>query len=234
MAGAGSRFTNAGHQRPKYLIEVSGKSLLEHSLSGLPLDLADEIYFVALHDHAVQYDLSTVISKALGGRKFELLTVPAVTRGQAETVLVCRSYIDTSDDLVIFNIDTYYKSHRQRDLLSGKLPRYDGFLGSAYALGVKWSFAETNETGFVTRTTEKVRISDNALTGFYHFTKGSDFVTVASEAIDRGITTGSEFYIAPMYNALIQSGRKFVLDPVDEFIPLGTPEDIETAKGWLK
>ena len=36
MAGESSRFFKAGFKIPKYLIEVKGKTLLEHSVNSLP------------------------------------------------------------------------------------------------------------------------------------------------------------------------------------------------------
>lgn len=233
MAGAGSRFFKAGYTEPKYLIKVNDKMLLEHSLAGLPLHAAKKIFFVALQQHVNEFSLSDVLSNLLGKNLFEIITVPQITRGQAETVLACANKIDTSDDLMIFNIDTFYVSKHQDELLSDSQKKHDGFLGAFKAEGSKWSFAETDDQGFVTRTTEKVKISEHALTGLYHFSKGSDFVSVAKECIRDNETSAGEYYIAPMYNRLIAAGKKFVLDHVDKFIPLGTPEDISDAKGLL-
>jgi hypothetical protein len=104
--------------------------------------------------------------------------------------------------------------------------KLDGVIGSARLPGDHWSFAKTNKEGIVTETSEKVRISPNALTGFYHFSMGSDFVRVAENRVSNNTRNNNEFYIAPMYNDLIAEGKKYVLDAVDLFIPLGTPEEV--------
>ncbi len=233
MAGAGSRFVKAGYTEPKYLIKVKGKTLIEYSLSSLPLDRAKMIYFVALKDHTEKYDLHGTLSSILGKTQFKIISIPSITRGQAETVLACGEKIDTPYDLMIFNIDTLYKSKNQTYLLDNTDKKKDGFLGSFKASGDKWSFAETDDTGIVIRTTEKVKISENALTGLYHFSKGSDFVAAAKHCIHKGEMSSNEYYVAPMYNALIHAGKKFVLDEVEQFIPLGTPEDIIATQGLL-
>ncbi|KKW30914.1 MAG: Nucleotidyl transferase [Candidatus Uhrbacteria bacterium GW2011_GWD2_52_7] len=90
----------------------------------------------------------------------------------------------------------------------------------------KWSFARTGPGGLVEETAEKVQISDNALTGFYHFSRAGDFFEAAAAAVAAGETARGEFYVAPLYNRLIAAGRRFVLDPVSELVPLGTPEEV--------
>lgn len=234
MAGAGSRFTKAGYTIPKYLIEVGGKTLLEYSLQSLPLDLAKRVYFVALADHVVQFNLHENIQRILGDIAFTIVSVPGITRGQAETVLACGEAINNDEELAIFNIDTHYISSSQRELLLDVNRKYDGVIGACLVDGDKWSFAALNEEGFVERTSEKVRISDYALTGFYHFSRGRDFVSVARSAVESDDRTANEFYVAPLYNRLIKQGRRYVLDHVDTFLPLGTPEDIDAARNILR
>ncbi|HEX4974678.1 MAG TPA: glycosyltransferase family 2 protein [Pseudomonadales bacterium] len=233
MAGAGSRFAKAGYTIPKYLIEVGGKTLLEYSLQSLPLDLAKRVFFVALEDHVDQFNLQENVRRILGDVAFTIVTVPGITRGQAETVLACGEMINNDEELAIFNIDTHYVSSTQRELLLDANKKCDGVIGACLADGDKWSFAALNEEGFVVRTSEKVRISNYALTGFYHFSKGRDFVSVAHKAVESDDRAANEFYVAPLYNSLIKQGRRYVLDKVDTFIPLGTPEDIDAARSIL-
>lgn len=227
MAGAGSRFTKAGYTVPKYLIEVEKKTLLEYSLDSLPLEIATKIVFVALQSHEDDYGITAIIKDKLKGVQcdLEFVFIPEITKGQAETVLKAESHIEEGKDLLIYNIDTYARSNGLKNLLSGS-DRHDGVLGAFHDEEDKWSFAKV-ENGFVTETAEKIPISTNALTGLYHFSNGMDFVRVARKCIDNGTTFKNEYYIAPMYNELIKEGKKFVVDIVDEFIALGTPEDIK-------
>lgn len=227
MAGRGSRFAKAGYDVPKYLIEYKGKKLLEYSLNSLPIHSEDCIYFIVLKEHAKKYDLNHEIINIVGNNiKFEIIELDCVTNGQAETVLRAREYIDNDIDLVIYNIDTYFSSKNLFELINSDKKK-DGVIGAfkVFEDDPRWSFA-TEKNGIVVKTAEKIQISENALTGLYHFTKGKDFVKVAINHIERGVTNNNEYYIAPMYNDLILEGKQFVLDFVDEFIPLGTPEDL--------
>jgi NDP-sugar pyrophosphorylase family protein len=231
MAGLGSRFSAAGYKRPKYMIEAGGRTLFEHSVFSLPLELAEKIYFIALREHEEKFGLSSFIDARLGcamrGRR-ELVLLDAPTRGQAETVLRLRGLVPEDGALGIYNIDTCFRSATLACRLSDARPGVDGVIGSfrLEAQDPKWSFARTGPGGVVTETAEKVQISGNALTGFYHFRRAGDFFGAAAEAVASGSVTRGEFYVAPLYNTLIAAGRRFVLDEADEFVPLGTPEDV--------
>ena len=79
-------------------------------------------------------------------------------------------------------------------------------------------------------TAEKIPISDNALTGFYHFTNPWDFIYTAEYFISGKQKYKNEYYVAPMYNRLINKDKLFVLDFVSDFIALGTPEEVAAFK----
>jgi dTDP-glucose pyrophosphorylase len=225
MAGFGSRFAEAGYEVPKYLIEVHNKTLLEYSLNSLPLDICENLIFVCLKSHNINYSLQVRIEKILGHNFFKIIQLDNVTNGQAETVLKAADYFINSD-LLIYNIDTYFKSNTLKNVLLSE-EKHDGVLGAFSDNANKWSFAKLGADKFVVETAEKVVISNNALTGMYHFTNPNDFINVAKNAISNNITSLNEYYIAPMYNQLIADGKKFVIDIVDEFVALGTPEDVK-------
>lgn len=235
MAGRGLRFSQAGFAGPKYMLEAGGRTLFEHSVFSLPLALAKKIYFIALREHEEQFKLSKFIEAKLGpGLKgaWELVFLDAPTRGQAETVLRIRDLVPPGDGLGIYNIDTCFRSAALAGRLADPAARRDGVIG-AFKLSApdpKWSFARTGPEGLVVETAEKVQISDNALTGFYHFSRAGDFFETAAAAVAAGETARGEFYVAPLYNRLIAAGRSFVLDQVDGLTPLGTPEEVAAFK----
>lgn len=228
MAGRGQRFTDAGYTVPKMLIEAHGKTLLEWSIDSLPLQLCSRLVCILLEEHEQQYALSRHISKLYGERmEILFLHLGQVTRGQAETVLLAQSLVDRDKDLVVFNIDTYFHS----DTLAEKLQRTDvsGVLGAFHSTEPRFSFAVVDEqTGLVTRTAEKEPISSNALTGLYHFKQPTDFFEAAQHYLENDIRVNNEFYIAPMYNYLIERGRKYIVDNVSEHHILGTPDELQS------
>ncbi|OGS10671.1 MAG: hypothetical protein A2234_11235 [Elusimicrobia bacterium RIFOXYA2_FULL_58_8] len=236
MAGQGERFRRAGYVLPKYMIPVAGATLFEHSLRSLPLEPARKLVFIALRSHQERYGLEKFMVSALdriaGGAafrpEFELVLLDGPTRGQAETVVKARAAVPAGAELAVYNIDTRFESASLAGKLSGP-EKKDGVLGS-FKLPVKdekWSFASLGPDGTVSATAEKKQISDNALTGLYHFTDAQDFFYAAAAALAEGPAQAGEYYVAPLYNTLIAAGRKFVLDEARRMVPLGTPEDVE-------
>ena len=155
-----------------------------------------------------------------------MLPIDRVTRGQAETVLAARAWIDNDEPLLIYNADTFERNH-----LAEELPRLPASVKGLWSVfdappGERYSFARVDGAGRVVETAEKRRISDLASTGLYWFRHGRDFVRLASDAIARDERAGGEFYVAPLYNRLIAEGADVRVSKADEVWVLGTPEEL--------
>ncbi|MDR3681757.1 MAG: glycosyltransferase family 2 protein [Flavipsychrobacter sp.] len=225
MAGRGQRFIDAGYEVPKMLIEAHGKTLLEWSIDSLPLELCTNMICILLREHEVLHSLSTIIKDKYGHRvNISFHYLDGVTQGQAETVYLAKDLYDMDTDLVIFNIDTYFHSHT----LSEALQRTDtdGVLGAFKSVENRFSFAVTDVDGHVLKTAEKEVISNNALTGLYHFKYVQDFLETAEYHFKNNIRVNNEYYIAPMYNYLIGKGKTYTIDQVDNHHILGTPAEL--------
>lgn len=230
MAGRGQRFVDAGYATPKMLIEVHGKTLLEWSVDSLPLELCTRLIFIMLEEHKATHGLEILILNKYAAYNPTFVYLDGVTRGQAETVLKSATYWNMDEALLIYNIDTAFESKQ----LSGKLAANtsDGILGAFIDTSdsSKYSYAKLNEEGWVTEVVEKEKISDYALTGLYHFADPEDFITVAEKNIDENNTVKDEFYVAPIYNQLLQQGKRFTIDVCDTTTILGTPEELEAFR----
>ena len=232
MGGEGKRFKNSKFDKPKFMIKTKNKTLLEWAIQSLPLDYAHKLFFIIRKKEEENFKVKKFIKKIMKEKfpniKFEIEILSKNTRGQAETVLRCKKYIDNERPLLIFNNDTYFKSTRLKSrILSMKNQKIDGILGVFNSNDPKFSFVKINKNGFVVMTKEKKVISNLASTGLYIFSKGSDFVKSAEYAIQKNILSQNEFYISELYNILIQEGKKITVDFADEIAALGTPEDIK-------
>lgn len=232
MAGRASRFEELGFEKPKFLIDVFGKTLLEYSLESLPTDRIRKIVFVVLEEHFHKYKLEDVVSKLI--RKMgivveqEFKTLREVSRGQSETAYIAAKELNQQEPLIIYNVDTYFDFNFD-DVINKDGSLYsDGLILGVKQDGTNWSFAVTDSNKRVLRTAEKERISDNALVGFYAFKKTEDFVKGFERQFSENKKTKGEFYIAPIYNFLIEDDKYITYRNVSEFIPLGTPQEIFT------
>lgn len=231
MGGEGKRFKNSKFNKPKFMIKTKNKTLLEWAIQSLPLDFAHKIFFIIRKNDEQNFRVKEFIKKIMKkfpNTKFKVLLLSKNTRGQAETVLSCKKEINNDRALLIFNNDTYFKSIRLKSrLLSMRNQKIDGILGIFNSKDPKYSFVEIDNDDKVIRTKEKKVISNFASTGMYIFSKGSDFIKSAEYAIEKNILTKNEFYISELYNILIKEGKKITVDIADEFVALGTPEDIK-------
>jgi dTDP-glucose pyrophosphorylase len=224
MAGRGQRFVDAGYRQPKMLLEAHGKTLLQWSADSLPLSLCKCLVFVGLMEHEQYFSISKKLRKWYGAvPRLEMVWLPATTGGQAETVLHAREHAPAHEPLLIFNIDTAFSSPSLKSALASA--QNDGVLGAFTSSEPRFSFAATDETGTVTRVAEKVPISDQALTGLYHFRRAGDFFAVADHAVRLNQRVKGEFYVAPLYNELIAQGHRYVIDSCAHHYILGTPEE---------
>ena len=92
----------------------------------------------------------------------------------------------------------------------------------------KWSYARTDENGWVTEVAEKKPISNNATVGIYYWSRGCDYISCADEMVEQDIRTNNEFYVCPVFNQFIERGGKVRIKHIkpEGMWGLGTPEDL--------
>ena len=234
MAGRGSRFANAGYELPKPLIEIHGRPMIEYVVKNIQPKEECRFIFICLQEHLEKYNLQERLEKIAPG--CVIVPVNQVTEGAACTVLLAQEFIDNSDPMMIANSDQYVDIDINEYLEA--IGQLDGLIMTMKAHDPKWSFIRYNENSLVTLLREKEVISDEATVGIYNYKKGSDFVFYAKKMIERDIRVNGEFYVAPVYNEMIEDGKKigFYNIGVDDekMHGLGIPEDLERFKAsWL-
>ena len=125
------------------------------------------------------------------------------------------------------NSDQYIEYEPENFHMLKNLTNVDSAVFTFNAVHPKWSFVKTNSRGFVTEVAEKKPISNIATCGIYWYRKGSDFVKYAKEMIEKDIRVNNEFYIAPVYNELINDGKTLIPFYVHQMWGIGTPEDLK-------
>lgn len=224
MAGRGSRFAKAGYLMPKPLIDIHGHPMIEYVTRNIRPDCAHRFIYICQQEHLERYHLARELERMAPG--CVIVTVDHITEGAACTVLLAEKYIDNDDALMIANSDQFVDTDIN-EYLSG-MGEYDGLIMTMPASDPKWSYIRYDEVGFVSLVREKEVISNQATVGIYNYRHGSDFVKFAHQMIERNIRVNNEFYVAPVYNEMIEAGRKIVFCDVGEkMFGLGTPEDLE-------
>jgi len=226
MAGAGLRFLNTGFNKPKPLIDVFGQPMISWAMKSF--DFLDKIskynlFFIILAQHDKDFGLENELKKIFG-KNSKVIKIDQITRGQAETCLAAKNYINNYNKLFIYNCDTYSTS-KIWEMVTNENP--DGILSCFQSTDPKYSFAKNDEYGYVSETAEKKVISNLATSGMYYFKRGADFVSAVETMITNIQMSKGEFYVAPCYNELLKSGKKIKTILVDKNHVLGTPEELK-------
>lgn len=232
MAGQSSRFTRAGYTRPKYELPIGSDTLFALCIRSFERYFHSERFIFVCRDGVDAQSFIAAECRKLGIFDYITVVVPGVTRGQAETVLLGLrgAEFTGAEPLLIFNIDTIrpdYEFPAEADLADGYLEVFRGE-------GENWSFVKP-AAGFsrrVAQTSEKKKLSDLCCTGLYHFSRAREFEQLCTEVLhdaENYQRTWGEIYVAPLYNAMIRSGRRVVYHetPRSTVHFSGTPQEYD-------
>jgi RpiB/LacA/LacB family sugar-phosphate isomerase len=226
MAGLGSRFIKEGFKVPKQLINIKDKHLIDISLDCLNYEDCNLI-FVVRDETVYNFHIDELLKKKFGD-DIKIVVLDKLTDGSVCSCLYAEEYIDNDAPLVIHTLDIEFRPvfdpHTMNDLDA------DGLLLTFKSNSANYSYADVDDDGYVKRTAEKKAISSNACVGIYGFKKGSDFCKYARGMIIKDIRTKNEFYIAPLYNLLVDDDKKIVTSDVDKMHVFGTPDEFHFYK----
>ena len=229
IAGRGSRFAEAGFELPKPLIPVHGQPMIEVVVNNIKPLCKHRFIFVALKEHLDHLGMKETLNRIAPG--CIIVPVNEVTEGAACTVLLAREFIDNNDQLMMANSDQWVDININNYLSLMDDKEVDGLIMTMWADDPKWSFVGFNNDGQVNNVVEKEVISNEATVGIYNFQRGSDFVKAADQMIVKNLRVKNEFYVAPVYNEMINDQAKIKVFNVgkefDGMYGLGIPTDLE-------
>jgi len=227
MAGLGSRFKKEGYEIPKPFLPVFGKPMFKRVIENIVPDSLLEraiIHIVARRDQVDMFE-SLKDNDAI-----HLHIVEKLTEGAACTVLTLKEKINSDFPLVIANSDQYLEWSSNDFYRCLFHPDFDGVISTfeqPSPLDLRWSYAQINAGGRVTKVAEKEYISPFATTGIYGWKHGSDFVLDCESMISRNIRVNNEFYVCPVYNLGIERGLNIRTHNCIKMWGLGVPKDYE-------
>lgn len=226
MAGLGSRFSKAGFDKHKPLIEVGGKTLIRHSIDSL--GLGDD-WKVVLICRKQEGSYKEAVEAEVPEATF--VWIDELTSGAAETCLYAQDHIDPDDELIITNCDQFldwdvdsFLKQSVDSLFNGSVLTYD-------STDPKNSFCRSVD-GKIVEIVEKKAISNEALVGLHWWRYGQDFLEPAARMVEN-FTGDRETYISEVYSDMVRDGLVKAI-PIDgKYWSIGTPEDFYVFKGYL-
>jgi RpiB/LacA/LacB family sugar-phosphate isomerase len=222
IAGKAQRFIDAGFTMPKPLILARDKHVIDWSVGSVDTSECNLIFIVRL-DHIYNFSIDKILKQKFGD-DIQIVVVDRVTRGALETCVLAEKYIDNNIPLIIYTPDVYFEPVFKPETVDVDS---DGFLLTFQANSDDHSYSETDINGRVSKVAEKEVISEHANVGLYYFRTGNMFLKYGKKVIDGELFVNGEFYIAPMYNFMIEDGLSVTSHDTDKMHVLGTPATFE-------
>lgn len=241
MAGAGSRFSEAGYKISKPAIPTYYRKTGEKlpmvvcatlDLPGVKNDGSNVIYVDR------DYHKNNGVEEAIKKRfpKASFISVDHLTDGQACTCMLAENYIDNDDELLIagcdngmvINNDRFTQLCNEVDVIVFTYKHCEAVISNPNAYG--WMIVDDDNT--IVGTSIKKAISDNpmednAVVATFWFKNGSIFVESTKKMIDENDRINNEFYVDQVVKHAIELGFKAKVFEIDRYIGWGTPADYE-------
>ena len=229
VAGKGTRLRPHTHTKPKSLVRVAGKTVLEHVMQNVMKLKADEFIFIT--------DENGFIIESFVKAKFPEVKATYITQsellGPAHAVWLANSRIEAGDDvLVVFN-DTLFVTDLTR------IPRLveglDGLIYSKEVEDYRRFGVNVMKDGIIQDMVEKPDkpISKLAQVGLYYLKDGKRFMEYLNRAITQKLTVKGEYYLPEVFKLMLKDGMKLGAPEIDEWLDCGKPETLLGTNRYL-
>ena len=221
MAGLGRRFSTNGYTIPKQMVPINGKPMIEVSLNCIKLDDFKKV-FIIRKEHVVNHSIDLFLKNKFGN-DIVIVIAENYTEVTISTCLLAEDFLNNNLPLVITTLDVYFEPIFNMDLIN---PSVDGTILVFKSDNPSFSYSKINDEGYVIETAEKKVISDLSSIGLYYFKSSKIFLEYSKKMVNENIRTNDEFYVCPLYNLLINDGKKIDTLLFDKCTPIGTPHEL--------
>lgn len=220
MAGLGTRMRPQTWSKPKPLIHLAGRTVLDYVLDQFQsIPRFKDARFVLILGPNQDEQVIPYMEKNHSDKEVHYV-IQEEMRGQSHALYLAKEYLQGLM-LMAFS-DTLIES----DL---------SFLDDEPLDGVAWvkqvpdprrfGVAEVNENGLISRLIEKPKEMDNNLVvvGFYYFKNGNKLMRAIEQQIKEKIALNEEYFLADAINLMIKDGALMRVQPVNIWLDAGKP-----------
>ena len=229
MAGVGTRLLQLTQHKPKALVRLADKRLLDlvlNTLQVLEKTYTLEYIFIIgyLGEQIKEYMKNVHPNKNITYFLQEELI------GQSHAVHLAKNAIFGPTLL------TYCDTINEIDFSFLSLETINGVVSVREVEDPRrHGIAIVGADNLLTKLVEKPKTMENklALTGLYHFSEGKELIKAIDTQIRRRTTLNNEYYLADAINILLEDGMRIKAEKVLQWLDAGTPEAIIETNAYL-
>lgn len=229
MAGFGKRLLQLTQHKPKALVRLADKRLLDHVLDTFQvLEKTYSLEYIFIIGYLGE-QIKEHMQEAHPDKDVTYY-VQEQLKGQSHAVHLARESI--SGPILLTFCDTIIET----DLSYLPLETMDGV---ASVLEVddprSHGVAVTGPDGLITRLIEKPQTMDHksVLTGLYYFAEGKKLINAIETQIQRNKSLNNEYYLADAINILVEGGMQIRTDQVNRWLDAGKPKSVLETNALL-
>jgi glucose-1-phosphate thymidylyltransferase len=229
MAGIGKRLGPLTQHKPKSLVRLADKRLLDHVLKTFQvLEKTYTLEFIFIIGYLGEQIKEYM--KDVHPNKNVTYYLQEELRGQSHAVYLAKDSI--SGPILL----TYCDAINKTDLSFLQLDPLDGVVSvqeidDPRSHGV----AVVGPDNLVSKLVEKPRTMEHklALTGLYYFSEGRELIKAIETQIQRGRSLNNEYYLADAINILLENGMRIRTEKVLQWLDAGTPRALIDTNAYL-
>jgi len=240
MSGFGERFRRAGYSKPKPLIEVNHKPIIEYVVSMFPEE--ENISFICNENHlkAEDFNMENILYSICPTAN--VISIPEHKLGPVHAVMEAMDNFKQEEETIVNYCDfscywdyKHFKEFVEKNNCDGAIPCYKGF--HPHTL---WNnkYAYLKEKAFkVLDIQEKKPFTDDhqsefASSGTYYYKSGKIMKDYFNRCIEEELIVENEYYVSMPYKPMIQDGMNVMVYELNYFMQWGTPSDLEEYIYW--
>ena len=240
MSGFGSRFKTAGYKKPKPLIELFGKPLIEYVLKLFPGET--DILCIVNKEHIRDFQIDKVLLKI--NPNITIFSIEPHSLGPIHAVMSAKHLISRSKPVAVnycdFSMSWDWQNVKDTLLTNdydGLIPAYRGFHPHSNGT-TNYAYIKHTDDLNVQDVQEKKpytnkKVEEFASTGTYIFKTGQLMLDIFDDVLLMDLNTNGEFYCSAAFGKQYADQFRYRIYPINYFCQWGTPTDLEFFREYI-